>query len=116
MPSIETTMAEPSTQPDIAGNYEIIIAPSKGWLRINWREMWEYRDLLFILVRRDFLSKYKQTVLGPIWFVLQPLLTETHLIPFPFLKVITALFNQLDRLMDKEVVRPHSELLIQSNG
>lgn len=75
MPSIETTMAEPSTQPENAGNYEIIIAPSKGWLRINWREMWEYRDLLFILVRRDFLSKYKQTVLGPIWFVLQPLLT-----------------------------------------
>lgn len=68
-------MAELTTQPESAGNYEIIIEPSKGWLRINWREIWEYRDLLFILVRRDFLSKYKQTVLGPIWFVLQPLLT-----------------------------------------
>ncbi len=75
MPTTESTMAEPSTQPEPAGNYEIIIEPSKGWLRINWREMWEYRDLLSILIRRDFLAKYKQTVLGPIWFVLQPLLT-----------------------------------------
>ena len=68
-------MSEALKQPETTGNYEIIIAPSKGWLRINWREMWEYRDLLAILVRRDFLAKYKQTVLGPIWFVLQPLLT-----------------------------------------
>lgn len=75
MPGTESIMSEPTTQTESAASYEIIIAPSKGWLRINWREMWEYRDLLFILVRRDFLSKYKQTVLGPIWFVLQPLLT-----------------------------------------
>ena len=68
-------MAETSKQPESAGNYEIIIAPSSGFLRVNWKEMWEYRDLLVILVRRDFLSKYKQTVLGPLWFVLQPLLT-----------------------------------------
>jgi lipopolysaccharide transport system permease protein len=75
MTAEETTMAETSTQSGSAGNYEIVIAPSSGFLRVNWKEMWEYRDLLFILVRRDFLSKYKQTVLGPIWFVLQPLLT-----------------------------------------
>ncbi len=68
-------MPEAQTQPDTPGSYEIIIAPSKGWLRVNWKELWEYRDLLYILVRRDFLAKYKQTVLGPIWFVLQPLLT-----------------------------------------
>ena len=75
MAAEETTMAETSTQSGSAGNYEIIIAPSTGFLRINWKEMWEYRDLLMILVRRDFLSKYKQTVLGPLWFVIQPLLT-----------------------------------------
>jgi lipopolysaccharide transport system permease protein len=55
--------------------YEIVIEPSTGWLRTNWHELWEYRDLLHILVRRDFLSKYKQTILGPLWFILQPLLT-----------------------------------------
>jgi lipopolysaccharide transport system permease protein len=54
---------------------EIIIEPSHGWLNANWREIWEYRDLLMILVRRDFLAKYKQTILGPLWFILQPLLT-----------------------------------------
>lgn len=53
---------------------EIIIEPSHGWGSANWREIWEYRDLLSILVRRDFLAKYKQTILGPLWFILQPLL------------------------------------------
>lgn len=52
-----------------------MIEPSRGWLRVNWREIWEYRDLLAILVRRDFLAKYKQTLLGPLWFILQPLMT-----------------------------------------
>jgi lipopolysaccharide transport system permease protein len=68
-------MTQTKTQAAGAEGYEIVIAPSSGFLRINWREIWEYRDLLFILVRRDFLSKYKQTVLGPIWFIVQPLLT-----------------------------------------
>lgn len=56
-------------------NYEIVIAPNRGWMRIDWRALWEYRDLLILLVRREFLSKYKQTILGPAWFVISPLLT-----------------------------------------
>ena len=55
--------------------YEVVIEPSRGRLRLDWRELWEYRDLLVLLVRRDFLAKYKQTILGPAWFILQPLLT-----------------------------------------
>jgi lipopolysaccharide transport system permease protein len=58
-----------------APRYEIVIAPSRGWLRLDWRELWEYRDLLVILVQRDFVARYKQTLLGPLWFVLQPVLT-----------------------------------------
>jgi len=54
---------------------EIIIEPNQGWFNINWRELLHYRDLLFLLVRRDFVSRYKQTILGPAWFVIQPLLT-----------------------------------------
>jgi lipopolysaccharide transport system permease protein len=54
--------------------YETIIEPRRGGLRIPWRELWAYRDLLALLVRRDFIAKYKQTILGPAWFVLQPLL------------------------------------------
>jgi len=52
---------------------EFIIEPSGKWVRIPWRELLHYRDLLFILVRRDFVAKYKQTVLGPLWFIIQPL-------------------------------------------
>jgi lipopolysaccharide transport system permease protein len=53
----------------------IVIQPTKGLLRVDWRGLVEYRDLLVLLVRRDFLSKYKQSILGPAWFVIQPLLT-----------------------------------------
>src|SRR5256885_16564990 len=55
--------------------YEIVIQPNKSWFYVDWQGLLHYRDLLFLLVRRDFLSKYKQTVLGPAWFILQPLLT-----------------------------------------
>lgn len=75
MPDSHASMPDASSKESPQNGYEIIIQPSRGWLRINWRELWEYRDLLRILVRRDFLAKYKQTVLGPLWFVIQPLLT-----------------------------------------
>jgi lipopolysaccharide transport system permease protein len=54
---------------------EIIIKPNQGWFALDWRGILDYRDLLFLLVRRDFVSKYKQTILGPAWAVIQPLLT-----------------------------------------
>jgi lipopolysaccharide transport system permease protein len=52
-----------------------IIRPSSGNLNLNIGDVWRYRDLLVLLVRRDFIATYKQTVLGPIWFFLQPILT-----------------------------------------
>jgi lipopolysaccharide transport system permease protein len=55
--------------------YELRIRPNRSWIRIDWHGLWEYRDLLFLLVRRDFVSKYKQTILGPLWFIIQPLIT-----------------------------------------
>ncbi len=51
------------------------IKPVGGGIRINFKEVWEYRDLIGLFVKRDFTSKYKQTVLGPLWAVIQPLLT-----------------------------------------
>lgn len=56
--------------------HEIVIQANRNWFFIDWRELLSYRDLLFLFVRRDFLAKYKQTVLGPAWFILQPLLTS----------------------------------------
>ena len=48
--------------------HEIIIQPNQSWLRLDWALLWEYRDLLGLLVHREFASKYKQTILGPAWF------------------------------------------------
>src|ERR1700688_2788580 len=52
-----------------------IIEPRAGWTPIDWRELWEDRELLGFLVWRDAKVRYKQTVLGAAWAVLQPLLT-----------------------------------------
>lgn len=54
--------------------WSIEITPERKWLDLNLRELWRYRDLVMMLVRRDFVSIYKQTILGPIWFLLQPLM------------------------------------------
>ena len=58
-----------------ATDYEIVIKPSKSWFGLDLAEIWRYRDLLFLLVHRDFISNYKQTILGPLWFIIQPLFT-----------------------------------------
>ncbi|MFM8657781.1 MAG: ABC transporter permease [Chthoniobacterales bacterium] len=58
----------------VSADYEIVIKPTKGWFKLNLADVWRYRDLVSLLVHRDFVSKYKQTVLGPLWFVIQPLL------------------------------------------
>ena len=60
---------------DGGGDMEVIIRPRPGWIAIDWREMWAYRELFFYLVMRDVSIRYKQTVLGPAWAVIQPLLT-----------------------------------------
>jgi len=51
------------------------IRPSKGWISLNLRELWEYRDLFYFLIWRDIKVRYKQTVLGAAWAVLQPFFT-----------------------------------------
>lgn len=50
------------------------ILPIHGWLHLPWRELWAYRDLIVLLALRDVSASYKQTLLGPLWFVIQPLL------------------------------------------
>lgn len=52
-----------------------VIEPPKSLFELRLREVWAYRDLLYLLVRRDFVAQYKQTVLGPAWHVIQPLFT-----------------------------------------
>ena len=52
-----------------------VIEPRTRLLDLRLKELWRYRDLVLMFVRRDFVANYKQTILGPIWFFLQPLLT-----------------------------------------
>ena len=55
--------------------YVTIIKPRSGWFNLNLRELANYKDLIFLFVKRNFVSLYKQTILGPAWAVIQPLLT-----------------------------------------
>lgn len=52
-----------------------IIKPQRSWLDWRFRELWRARDLIMLFVWRDFVSVYKQTILGPLWYLIQPLLT-----------------------------------------
>jgi lipopolysaccharide transport system permease protein len=53
--------------------YEVLLQPNRSWFDLELHDLLNYRYLLFLNVRRDFVAKYKQTILGPIWLVLQPL-------------------------------------------
>ena len=55
--------------------WDAIIESKQSLFAINFKELWHYRDLLVLFVRRDFVTVYKQTLLGPLWFFIQPLLT-----------------------------------------
>lgn len=69
--------------------YEIIIKPNRNWFYIDWAGFLHYRDLLFLLVRRDFVARYTQTILGPLWFIIQPLITTV---------VFTIFFNRIAKI------------------
>ena len=51
------------------------IKPYKKWFDIDLKGLWRYRDLYYMYVRRDIVTQYKQTILGPLWYVIQPLFT-----------------------------------------
>lgn len=52
-----------------------VIESKNSLFRLNLREVWQYRDLVFMFVKRDFISSFKQTILGPLWFFINPILT-----------------------------------------
>ena len=67
----------------------IILRPNQSWLQIDWRGIVQYYDLIVELVMRDFTAKYKQTLLGPLWSIINPLLTTL---------VFTLLFGRVMRV------------------
>src|SRR5438477_7385620 len=68
------------------GSYELVIKPHRGWRAIDWREVFLYRELLAFLVWRDIKIRYRQTLLGGLWAVLQPLIA---------MLIFTFIFNRL---------------------
>jgi len=55
--------------------WDMVIKPKTGWFDIDLKELWRYRDLIGMFVKRDFVTFYKQTILGPLWYIIQPLMT-----------------------------------------
>lgn len=55
--------------------WDLVIQPRTGWLQLHLADLWRYRDLILLFVRRDFVAVYKQTILGPLWHIIQPLMT-----------------------------------------
>jgi len=62
------------------------IAPKNNFFSLNLKEIWQYRDLLMLFVRRDVVMVYKQTILGPLWYLIQPLFTSV---------IFTIIFNNV---------------------
>ena len=55
--------------------FTTVITPKTGWFDVDLKEVWDYRDLILLFVKRNFVSQYKQTILGPAWAFIQPFLT-----------------------------------------
>jgi len=62
-------------KPELEEEWDIEIGAKSSLFDLKLRDVWHYRDLLLLLVRRDFVAFYKQTILGPIWFFIQPIIT-----------------------------------------
>src|SRR5688500_2304403 len=78
LPGVSAPTSEPPAPPPHAEHPdapEMIIRPRKGWIGIDWSELWRYRELMYFLVWRDVKVRYKQAALGFAWAILAPLLT-----------------------------------------
>ncbi|WP_215731625.1 ABC transporter permease [Bizionia saleffrena] len=75
-----------SLQTDKSTDWLYTISSKKSALNLNFKEIWRYRDLLLLFVKRDVITLYKQTVLGPLWYLIQPLFTSV---------IFTLIFNNL---------------------
>jgi lipopolysaccharide transport system permease protein len=69
--------------------WDLIIQPKTGWLDLHLADLWRYRDLTRMFVWRDFVAQYKQTILGPLWHIIQPLFTTL---------IFTVIFGKMAKL------------------
>lgn len=83
---------------DVNDSWTEIIKPKRGWFDVKLKEIWRYRDLILLFVRRDFVSVYKQTVLGPLWLFIQPLFT-TFIFYFVFNRIANIPTDGVDAIL-----------------
>ena len=76
-------------------NWLYTISPKRKLIDLNFKEIWRYKDLLFLFVKRDVITLYKQTILGPLWYFIQPLFTSV---------IFTLIFNDLANIPIKNGV------------
>src|SRR5439155_17694775 len=75
-------------------HWDIVISSRRSWLELDLAGVWRYRDLVLLLFRRDFVALYKQTILGPLWYLIQPVLTTVAFV---------LIFNRIARISTDEV-------------
>src|SRR3954452_18285191 len=92
-----TLPVAPEPSPAVVPEHQTVIEPPRGWQLINVRELWRYRELLFFLCWRDVKVRYKQTVLGAAWAVLQPAM---------MMAVFTIFFSRLAGLSSGDTPYP----------
>ena len=69
--------------------WDLIIQPGKRWFDLHLQDLWRYRDLISLFIKRDFITFYKQTAFGPLWYIIQPLFTTI---------VFTVIFGKVARI------------------
>jgi lipopolysaccharide transport system permease protein len=70
-------------------SWSLVLRPQRAWWDLRLGELWQYRDLILLFVWRDFVAYYKQTILGPLWYLIQPILTTV---------VFTVIFGNIAQL------------------
>ena len=80
-----------------AEQWTSVIRPVSGWFDLHLSDIWRYRDLIMLFVRRDFVAVYKQTILGPLWFLIQPVFTTL---------VFTVIFGQVAKIPTDGLPQP----------
>ncbi len=81
---------DPARASEDLSQWTAVIVPERGLLDMRLRELWDYRELIYLFLHRDFLTSTKQTVLGPFWFFAQPLLTSI---------VFTIIFGRINKVV-----------------
>ena len=86
-----------NSKDNIIEEWDLTIEPQTSLFELNLKDVWRYRDLLWMFVKRDFVSFYKQTILGPLWFFIQPLFTTI---------IYTFIFGGLANLSTDDLPQP----------